>query len=250
VCSRRSEKLLQCQSNFATSWALTAFRIFAGTQASPRTLQLKQAFKHSKRYARRNDPFLNTNKFASTLTHENLYAIILNHASTYVVGLERKVASLLSYSDACEYNHDLTHVHLHRRLYGNKYSQKHYYKHARFEARALAWTNASSHTSLNGDERLIARVAYTHLRMCGVKSPLWVRSTVHVSMRQSKFMWRERDCVQMCDRYCKRNIWPFACKLFLNYTVMFTWFNRAYMQECVHAMRAIRLKSPSSVFGC
>jgi hypothetical protein len=109
-----------------------------------------QAFKHSKRFACRNQPRLNIIKLASTPTHENVYATLLKN----VGGLVRKLVCPLSYSDALVYNHKIELTYTCTVAYTEKCFNKSFitnrqsWTHAGFDACALAWTNAISNTHL------------------------------------------------------------------------------------------------------
>jgi hypothetical protein len=92
------------------------------------------------------------------MTHVNLYATLLKHASTYNVGLLHKLARLLKYSEACVYNRKIEHtytcIHVSRDTRFNKSinTYMHPCRDVCSEGRALASNNASRITRLNGDE--------------------------------------------------------------------------------------------------
>jgi hypothetical protein len=94
------------------------------------------------------------------------------------------------------------------------------------------------------------------LILCPYEACVW--ASVHYAYDQaympecgivSVYEW-DRDCVYMCERYCKRAFWRWSWKRLWNRLCETTrkcfnaWFNRAYLQYCVQAMRAIKRLSP------
>jgi hypothetical protein len=112
----------------------------ARTRAFPMRSLTQSRFHHTKVNARRNHPCLNTSKNARILTHTKTYIqALLKHASTYDVGLVRKLARPLSYSEACVHNRkiDLTYTctdaymdtSFNKRIITNRLSHTHACKH-------------------------------------------------------------------------------------------------------------------------